>query len=475
MPHISIKRLAYDDTAIKSKDSKKDIHSTHSQNDDTKKILLNYALAPIKPRASFVRITCVGYDNLIFCDIDSKQLQNITSIPLSQAHHFSHLDSSSQDSSLHSTLCDRLYQHCLNSGIFSQDAHYMLTYMRLHSGGLRIFALKENSSHCDIIVPAVFLPFGLEQNPSGIFLLDDWLMFYENGELLYDYHCIEAHGLEEALCFLEKAYGKSKPTISYLGDFGTYALDSLHTLAEFRKLDIDMKRLCFDTVLRLSSNSENMPKPLYNRARHSFLQTYSFWASIKSLACCVLVFALPFGKLIYTNHIETKQKNLKAQNAIAMKEFQHQKAQNATIPHKLLRINSTIESLYSVRLPYTPRLEILSSISAIASKNAVWIVFLSLRDSNIDSNISKPSGLEARIKDNTNPLDYQNLIQSSHTAQNTQNTNLGLDLHIYANDEWHIQSFLSELKNTPHFAFVDFEEITQQNDCFTTQVFAELF
>lgn len=471
MPHISIKQLAYDDTAIKSKDSKKDIHSTHSQNDDTKKTLLNYALAPIKPKASLVRITCVGYDNLIFCDIDSKQLQNITSTLHYQVHHFSHLDSSS-----HSTLCDRLYQYCLNSGIFSQDTHYMLTYMRLHSGGLRIFALKENSSHCDIIVPVVFLPFGLEQNPSGIFLLDDWLMFYENGELLYDYHCIDAHTLEETLCFLEKAYGKSKPTINYLGDFGTYALDSLHTLAEFRKLDIDMKRLCFDTVLRLSRHSQNMPKPLHNRSRHSFLQTHSFWASIKSLACCVLIFALPLGKLIYTNHIETKQKNLKSQNAITMKEFQHQKAQNATIPHKLLRINSTIESLYSVRLPYTPRLEILSSISAIASKNSVWIVFLSLQDNNRGSNISKPNKLEAHIKDNINPaLYYQNLIQSSHLAQNTQNTNLGLDLHIYANDEWHIQSFLSELKNSVHFAFVDFGDITQQNDCFTTQVFAKLF
>lgn len=473
MPHISIKQLAYDDTAIKSKDTKKDIHSIHSEDDYTKKMLLNYALAPIKPRASLVRITCAGYDNLIFCDIDSKQLQNITSTPTHfEMHHSLHLDSSSYS---HPTLLDRLYQHCLNSGIFSQDMRYILTYMRLHSGVLRIFALKENSSHCDIIVPAVFLPFGLEQNPSGIFLLDDWLMFYENGKLLYDYQCIDAHTLEEALHFLKKAYGKSKPTISYLEDFATYALDSqnLHTLAEFRKLDIDMKKLCFDTVLRLSRHSGNMPKPLYNRARHSFLKTHSFWASIKSLACCTLIFALPFGKLIYTNHTETKSENLKAQNAITMKEFQHQKAQNAAIPQKLLRINSTIESLYSLRLPYTPRLEILSSISAIASKNSVWIVFLSLRD----DNISKPNELITHTKGDINPApDYQNLqpIQISYPTQ-AQNANLGLDLHIYANDEWRIQSFLSELKNSAHFAFVDFGDITQQNDCFTTQVFAKLF
>lgn len=239
MPHISIKRLAYFDGEV----------------------LLNYALTPIKSKASLTRISCVGYENLILCSVQEKELKKAyedfggsfggdfatfaTNTTEGFAKNFAHFSRASYASVAKSNHAQNLkttfissvasvpdfmnlsrsqieiglYHHCLKSGILEKNVDYVLSFMRLKSGVFKVFALQKEQAHCDIIVPLLLLPFGIEAMPSGVFLLHNWLMFYENGDLLYDCYCDSGEKLEEALHFLRAAYGKQNPEVAYLGGF----------------------------------------------------------------------------------------------------------------------------------------------------------------------------------------------------------------------------------------------------------------
>ena len=236
MPHISIKRLAYFDGEV----------------------LLNYALTPIKSKASLTRISCVGYENLILCSVQEKELKkayedfggsfggdfatNTTEGFAKNFADFSRASYASPTKSNHaqnlkttfissiasvpdfmnlsrSQIEIGLYHHCLKGGILEKNVDYVLSFMRLKSGVFKVFALQKEQTHCDIIVPLLLLPFGIEAMPSGVFLLHNWLMFYENGDLLYDCYCDSGEKLEEALHFLRAAYGKQNPEVAYLGGF----------------------------------------------------------------------------------------------------------------------------------------------------------------------------------------------------------------------------------------------------------------
>lgn len=236
MPHISIKRLAYFDGEV----------------------LLNYALTPIKSKASLTRISCVGYENLILCSVQEKELKKAyedfgssfggdfaTNATEGFAKNFTDFSRASYASATKSNHAQNakttftssitsvpdfmnlsrsqieigLYHHCLKGGILEKNVDYVLSFMRLKSGVFKVFALKKEQAHCDIIVPLLLLPFGIEEMPSGVFLLHNWLMFYENGDLLYDCYCDSGEKLEEALHFLRAAYGKQNPEVAYLGGF----------------------------------------------------------------------------------------------------------------------------------------------------------------------------------------------------------------------------------------------------------------
>lgn len=236
MPHISIKRLAYFDGEV----------------------LLNYALTPIKSKASLTRISCVGYENLILCSVQEKELKKAyedfggsfggdfaTNTTRGFAKNFADFSRASYASATKSNHAQNiktaftssiasvpdfinlsrsqieigLYHHCLKGGILEKNVDYVLSFMRLKSGVFKVFALKKEQAHCDIIVPLLLLPFGIEEMPSGVFLLHNWLMFYENGDLLYDCYCDSGEKLEEALHFLRAAYGKQNPEVAYLGGF----------------------------------------------------------------------------------------------------------------------------------------------------------------------------------------------------------------------------------------------------------------
>lgn len=480
MPHISIKRLAYFDGEV----------------------LLNYALTPIKSKASLTRISCVGYENLILCSVQEKELKKAcedlggffgggfaTNATRGFAKDFADFSRSQIEIGL--------YHHCLKGGILEKSVGYVLSFMRLKSGVFKVFALEKEQVHCDIVVPLLLLPFGLEEMPSGVFLLHNWLMFYENGDLLYDCYCDSGEKLEEALHFLRAAYGKQDIEVAYLGGFiqnyieqnkqneknkimqdeimqirqtkntsvslreaqtlDYHSLASLTphlpllSLARFSRIDSSIEKLCFDFVLqntRLSDMAGDMatiehnlqdgtnlhkPKPLYNKSKKHLFQTQSFWSSLKALACCAIVLVLPFCKLGYAKYTQSKATSLKEQNQSVLSLAKQERAKNDMTSRTLESLDSALHLLATFHTPYTPRLEIISKISSIASKNSVWIGALSLQEND----------------------EIQNL-----------------DLSVYANEEGHIEVFLQELSR--HFALIDSTQAVQKDDIFTANISAML-
>lgn len=446
MPHISIKRLAYYNGEI----------------------LLNHNLTPIKSSSWLTKICCASYENLISCNLQEKELSNNT-----VALNHSHYSPKYTQQWVQTQFLDDIYQYCIKKGVFKEGVGYVFTVFSLQGGVLRVLALEEENAHCDIIVPMLFLPFCLEAKPNGVFLLHNWLMLYHNGELLYDVYCRDFKELKEGLAFLERMYAKKKPQIQYLGGFversarqaqnlqelnnNSYLdehleIQTLFASADFKKIDSTLERLCFDFVLQdnlaqhlkrnLQAGAHNSigkdatrPKPIYYQAGNALLQTHSFWTSLKALACCALVCIVPFCKLGYAKYAEFRANELRLQNNLALQTMQQKNIKNEL--KQLEIIDSTLQSLLALHSPYVPRLEIISSISTIASKNAVWIGNLSLQ---------------------------------SNEQENTKNIGLG----VYANDEKHIQTFLQELRNISYFAFVDSAEMVQKDDIFMMNISANL-
>ena len=488
MPHISIKRLAYFD----------------GEN------LINYALTPIKYKASLTRISCAGYENLILCNVQEKELKkayedlggsfgrdfrfatndfakDFVSAGFSNAgspakSHYPQETFIASDMSLLSRTQIEigLYHHCLKGGILEKNVDYILSFMRLKSGVFKVFALQKEQAHCDIIVPLLLLPFGADAMPSGVFLLHNWLMFYENGDLLYDCYCDDDKKLGEALHFLRAAYGKQMPEVAYLGGFiqnlieqdrqstqddtaqmwqakntslsshDELASSSLSlSLARFTRLESSIEKLCFDFVLqstRLDDMASDIsthdakdkpnlhkPKPLYNRSKKHLFQTQSFWSSLRVVACCVLLLMLPFCKLGYAKYTQNKADSLKEQNKNALALAKQERTKNDMTSRTLESLDSALYLLATLHAPYTPRLEIISRVSSIASKSSVWIGALSLQEND----------------------EIQNL-----------------DLSIYANEEGHIEVFLQELAK--HFALIDSTQVAQKDDIFTANISAIL-
>lgn len=541
MSHISIKRLAYY-RHFAHKSTPNNQHKNQTQNgvendenidensDENPKILLNYALAPIKPKASLTKISCAKFSELMMCNIQEKELEQESN----------KWQINSDDYAPKSDIYATLYQHCIKKGIFEKDINYILSFVKSKNGNLRVFAMREEEAYCDILVPFLLLPFALKANPNGVFLLDSWLMLYENGELLYDSYCPSVAELKSGLAFLNAAYGKQNPQIFYLDGFIEKMLDcpktrepqdtidfqnatdfndssdleAIVSLASFKKIESTKEKLCFDFVLQSelqsqstkpfasphsldfahtlndldahfhNQNTPHIPKPLYNTSKKHFLQTHSFWASIKALACCALVFALPCCKLGYASYLQSQATKLKEANTITNQNLQATNNKNTL--QNIEYLNATLRSLAQVRKPYMPRLEIISNISTIASKNAVWIGNLAIYS---NENSTMQSAIDFRPNSqNSHHKDFQANFQAN-LNENPQKDfvehikNPTITLGIYANEPTHIQNFIKEIQSSAYFAFVDYQtdgsdladdSSQESKDIFSANIFAQI-
>ena len=520
MSHISIKRLAYY-RHFAHQTTQNENKSEAKNSDENPKILLNYALAPIKPKASLIKISCAKFSELIMCNIQEKELES-----LSKWHN---TQIASIDYEPHSDIYAALYQHCLKKGIFENDINYLLSFIKSKKGHLRVFAMREEEAYCDILVPFLLLPFSLEPNPNGVFLLDSWLMLYENGELLYDSYCPSVAELKSGLAFLNAAYGKQNPQILYLDGFIEKMLDcakqgesqdaidssdlqALLSLASFKKIESTKEKLCFDFVLQseLQGQTQNqpqnqhsldfahtlnipdthppyqkihtphIPKPLYNTSKKHFLQTHSFWASIKALACCALVFVLPCSKLGYASYLQSQATKLKEANTITNQNLQA--TNNKHTLQNIEHLHIALRTLAQIRKPYTPRLEIISNISTIASKNSVWIGNLAI-SSNENSTMQSSIDFRPNFQNNSHQTFSEDLQSDFVERSKNHKTPNTIMLGIYANEPTHIQNFIKEIQSSAYFAFVDYQtdinDLTndaqqESKDIFSANIFAQI-
>lgn len=533
MPHISIKRLAYFDGEV----------------------LLNYALTPIKSKASLTRISCVGYENLILCSVQEKELKKAyedfgssfggdfaTNTTRGFAKNFADFSRASYASATKSNHAQNtktisissiasvpdfmnlsrsqieigLYHHCLKGGILEKNVDYVLSFMRLKSGVFKVFALEKEKAHCDIIVPLLLLPFGIEAMPSGVFLLHNWLMFYENGDLLYDCYCDNGEKLEESLYFLRAAYGKQNPEVAYLGGFiqnhieqynqaqskqNQKKQDNEMTQSEAmlpntkfaHKTHIDDSRqiFCAQNLEALASSSLT---PLSSLAPlSSLLSLASFSGLDSSVEKLCFDFVLQSvelsdmaGDMDTIEHSLQSKANLHKPKPLYNKSKKHLfQTQSFWSSLKALACCAIVLVLPFCKLGYakytqskaTSLKEQNENALALAkqerTKNAMTSRTLESLDSALHllATLHTPYTPRLEIISKISSIASKSSVWIGALSLQENDEIQNLDLSIYANEEGHIEAFLQELSK--HFALIDSTSYAK-DDIFTANISAML-
>ncbi|OBV28629.1 hypothetical protein BKN38_09365 [Helicobacter sp. CLO-3] len=252
-------------------------------------------LAPMKPRASHICISCVGYDALCLASVPSSAVQEVSPSDLSALAAYQ--DSPQDDALLqYNMTLESLCEYGVKNGILVAYKIYTATfipYITQLPGAMngdknapkaslktyRLFALdvsnvdsgankragashnahnlsiahssnNPNSAHnsnnagnlnnahsannarqqthsakpyenlsAQILVPLVFLPLALDECPSGIYALDDWICVYQEGRLVYDCLCKDFGALGDCLAFVESFCGVKCESVAYIGGF----------------------------------------------------------------------------------------------------------------------------------------------------------------------------------------------------------------------------------------------------------------
>lgn len=536
MPHISIKRLAYFDGEV----------------------LLNYALTPMKSKASLTRISCVGYENLILCSVQEKELKkayedfgssfggdfatNTTEGFAKNFTDFSRASYASAPKSNHaqniktaftssiasvpdfmnlsrSQIEIGLYHHCLKGGILEKNVDYVLSFMRLKSGVFKVFALEKEQAHCNIIVPLLLLPFGIGAMPSGVFLLHNWLMFYENGDLLYDCYCDSGEKLEEALHFLRAAYGKQNPEVAYLGGFiqnhieqynqaqskqnqkkqdneMTQVVQTLPNTKFTHKMSIDDSKqiFCAEDLEALASSSLTQLAPLSSLAPLSPLLSLASFSRLDSSVekLCfdfVLQSVEPSDMASDMDTIEhslQSRANLHKPKPLYNKSKKHLfQTQSFWSSLKALACCAIVLVLPFCKLGYakytqskaTSLKEQNENALALAkqerTKNAMTSRTLESLDSALHllATLHTPYTPRLEIISKISSIASKSSVWIGALSLQENDEIQNLDLSIYANEEGHIEVFLQELSK--HFALIDSTSYAK-DDIFTANISAML-
>lgn len=533
MPHISIKRLAYFDGEV----------------------LLNYALTPMKSKASLTRISCVGYENLILCSVQEKELKKAyedfgssfggdfaTNTTEGFAKNFTDFSRASYASATKSNHAQNakttftssiasvpdfmnlsrskieigLYHHCLKGGILEKNVDYVLSFMRLKSGVFKVFALEKEQAHCDIIVPLLLLPFGIEEMPSGVFLLHNWLMFYENGDLLYDCYCDSGEKLEEALHFLRAAYGKQNPEVAYLGGFiqnhieqynqaqskqnqkkqdneMTQVVQTLPNTKFTHKMSIDDSKqiFCAQDLEALASSSLTQLAPLSSLAPLLSLASFSrLDSSVEKLCFDFVLQSVELSDMASDmdtiEHSLQSRANLHKPKPLYNKSKKHLfQTQSFWSSLKALACCAIVLVLPFCKLGYakytqskaTSLKEQNENALALAkqerTKNAMTSRTLESLDSALHllATLHTPYTPRLEIISKISSIASKSSVWIGALSLQENDEIQNLDLSIYANEEGHIEVFLQELSK--HFALIDSTSYAK-DDIFTANISAML-
>lgn len=331
----------------------------------------------IKPSFRHIRVSCISHSSL-----------QLATIPCPK------LDPSQKE----------LYDICVQKQILEPSKAYLFSAIPLGAPApqapirqYKIFARELAETQVDsssispriyedlsaqVLIPLILLPLAQDKQVSGVFLLDDWLCVYDKGALLYECVCSDLSSLYDALSFIGSMYGSPKAIFYYQDFLQDLSQDLLPNALDPRTLDSSLVRIEPITkplyqILDDSLHSQRFT-PLHNPHAKQLLQTSSFWQGLGLVACCVLILALPFCKLLYASYLDHHTSDLQVHNTQLTQTLKSQNLAISKLPHQNTQITDTIHQLYTIKSRYTSRLEILSTLSQIARKHESWITYLQL-------------------------------------------------------------------------------------------------
>lgn len=332
---------------------------------------LDFNLNPVHKKQSHIDVAVIGFKDIKTKVIDyAKNADN-------EIYENTYND-------INDHIIDNLYYQALQDGFLDHNQQFLLTYNQIKPNQYEIFALHSTLSNAQILIPAIFLPLALdpESKVEGIFLFEDWLCFYQNANLIYHSLCQDSNTLQKSLTFLQTLYGINTDVVYYCGGWLEDFVNQDNNEADisnitFLPIKQSIARLSLDFTL-LCLENKALLQPFYNETTKSIYHTKSFWGGLKIAGICALIAFLPLIKLIYANHISTKATQIKAQNQALQTTLSSQKAKLEQIPAQITQLEDKITHLYNIHSRYIPRLQIISTISEIVSKNTAWITSFEL-------------------------------------------------------------------------------------------------
>ena len=202
-----------------------------------------------------------------------------------------------------------------------------------------------------VLIPLILLPLASDEKASGVFLLDDWLCVYDNGKLVYECVCSDTASLRDALAFISSMYG-TPSKLCYYQALGKSA--SLESTLQASNPTLT----CITTPLYqlLQAYLHTALPTLHNPHAKQLLQTSSFWQGLGLVACCVLILALPFCKLLYASYLDHRTSDLQVHNTQLTQTLKSQNLAISKLPHQNTQITDTIHHLHhQVPLHFSPR------------------------------------------------------------------------------------------------------------------------
>lgn len=326
----------------------------------------------IKPSFRHIQVSCIAHSSL-----------QVVTIPYPKQ------DPSQED----------LYKLCVQKQLLDSSSHLFMAMPLVSLGAMQQYKAfasaldtqgKPTSTapriyenlNAQVFIPLILLPLASDEKASGVFLLDDWLCVYDNGKLVYECVCSDMASLRDALAFISSMYGTPSKLCYYQALGTSTSLYPLESTLESTLQASYPTLTCITTplyqLLQAYLLQTHLPTLHNPHAKHC-LQTQSFWYGLGLVACCALVIALPFCKLMYASHLDTRTKHLSTHNAQLSQTIQTQSLNATKLPHLSSQITDTIHNLYTIKSRYISRLEILATLSHIARNSESWITHLALQ------------------------------------------------------------------------------------------------
>lgn len=323
-----------------------------------------------------------------------------------------------------SSIRDYLYARCIQEGFFLIQNHYIFTYTledRVSEYIYHIYAKElteptQNHPQPTFLIPDVFLPFALEDRyrELNLFLFDESLVFYYQGNLTYQTSILDASSLSRALHYIQTIYSKLPPLL-YCNNEKFLKIDAgipVQPLSDLMHSTHPLAQLCFDYIQKCKSED----LPLLSNAHKPHIKSKTLFMLSKIAVVIILMLLFPIGKMGYAFYINHQLQVLQSQNDKVLeaingsnkhysKVFQNTKVQNQFLQHHL-------QSLHKIQTSYTPRYNIIAEIS---------------------------KRIEGR------GISVENFYFTSDIAEDVQ----VLELEITSNSERNLVDFMQNLSNIP--------------------------